>query len=238
MNALKQPVWLFDLDNTLHDASHAIFATIDRTMNDYVAHHLRVDETEANRLRLDYWRRYGATLLGLVRHHRIDPHHFLRATHAFADGPDLARLIRAERGLTRLFAHLPGRKVLVTNAPAHYANAVLRHIGLHRHFERRYAIEQMRIHGQFRPKPSRSMLRTLLARERIGAAQAILVEDSAENLKSARGLRIRTVLVRGRHAPGGNEIRAQPGRPRFRPTYVGLQVKSVMQLIRRQHSLR
>ena len=33
-------VWLFDLDNTLHDASHAIFRQIDRRMTDYVERHL------------------------------------------------------------------------------------------------------------------------------------------------------------------------------------------------------
>jgi len=46
----------------------------------------------------------------------------------------------------------------------------------------------MRIHGSFRPKPSRLMLRTMLARERTRGADAVLIEDSARNLKAARGL--------------------------------------------------
>ena len=42
-------------------------------------------------LREHYWQRYGATLLGLVRHHGTDPEHFLHHTHQI---PDLeARLI-------------------------------------------------------------------------------------------------------------------------------------------------
>ena len=44
------------------------------------------------------------------------------------------------------------------------------------------------MHGSFRPKPSQLMLRTMLARERIRAADAVLIEDSARNLKSARAL--------------------------------------------------
>ena len=118
------PVWLFDLDNTLHDASHAIFGAIDRRMTDYVERELGVERGEANRLRTLYWRRYGATLLGLVRHHGVDPHHFLRETHDF----DVAELMRAERGLARLFARLPGRKLLLTNAPLAYAGSVLREL--------------------------------------------------------------------------------------------------------------
>jgi FMN phosphatase YigB (HAD superfamily) len=88
-----------------------------------------VDRAEADRLRRHYWLRYGATLLGLVRHHGIDPHHFLHETHDF----EVAELLRAERGLGQLFARLPGRKVLLTNAPARYASAVVRALAIHRH---------------------------------------------------------------------------------------------------------
>ena len=34
------PVWLFDLDNTLHDASHAAFDPISESMTSYIAEHL------------------------------------------------------------------------------------------------------------------------------------------------------------------------------------------------------
>jgi pyrimidine 5'-nucleotidase len=127
---VRRFVFFFDLDDTLHDASHAIFRQIDTRMTDYVERHLEVDRGEANRLRTFYWHRYGATMLGLVRHHAVDPTHFLRETHDF----DVAALVRAERGLTRLFARLPGRKVLLTNAPKAYANEVLRALAVHRHF--------------------------------------------------------------------------------------------------------
>ena len=33
----NSPVWLFDLDNTLHNASHAIFPAIMANMNLYIA---------------------------------------------------------------------------------------------------------------------------------------------------------------------------------------------------------
>jgi putative hydrolase of the HAD superfamily len=208
-------VWFFDLDDTLHDASHAIFDAIDTRMTDYVETHLELDRAQANLLRLTYWRRYGATMLGLMRHHAVDPHHFLRETHDF----DVARLLRAERGLAQLFARLPGRKVLLTNAPDAYAQSVLSGIGLRRQFGTRYAIEAMRVHGTFRPKPSISMLRHMLAREHVLRGSAILVEDSAINLKSARAAGFRTVLVRRRG-------------PRLRAPYVDLRVRSVRDLPR------
>ena len=38
--------WLFDLDNTLHDASHAIFPAINRLMTAYVARVLGSDDPD------------------------------------------------------------------------------------------------------------------------------------------------------------------------------------------------
>lgn len=218
-------MFFFDLDDTLHDASHAIFRQIDRRMTDYVERHLAVDRDEANRLRTLYWHRYGATLLGLVRHHAIDATHFLRETHDF----DVAALVRAERGLTRLFARLPGRKVLLTNAPMAYASEVLRAIAVHRHFGARYTIEKMRLHGTFRPKPSRMMLRAMLARERVPAAQAVLVEDSIANLKAARALGFRGVLMTGH---GARRARTSGRAPRRRVPRAGLVIRSLHQLPR------
>jgi putative hydrolase of the HAD superfamily len=43
-------------------------------------------------------------------------------------------MIRAERGLRQLLRRLPGRKILLTNAPHRYSSQVLRHLGLQRQF--------------------------------------------------------------------------------------------------------
>jgi len=225
---MRRTVWFFDLDNTLHDASHAILGTIDRRMTDYVVRHLELDEADANQLRLTYWRRYGATMLGLMRHHAIDPHHFLRETHDF----DFVGMLRAERGLARLFARIPGRKVLLTNAPDLYARRIVRELSLHRQLGAQYAIERMRVHRVLRPKPSASMLRHMLAREglagRGNAGRAVLVEDSLPNLKAARASGFRTVLVT-RHRVGGGHGGA---------SYVDLRLSSVQQLPRAMRTMR
>ncbi len=73
MSAPDRRVWLFDLDNTLHDANPYIFPHINSAMTAYVAQRAGLDEAAASALRETYWRRYGATLLGLIRDHRIKP---------------------------------------------------------------------------------------------------------------------------------------------------------------------
>jgi putative hydrolase of the HAD superfamily len=218
----RAPVWFFDLDNTLHDASHAIFRTINGAMNAYLVVKLGVSEAEADRLRLDYWQRYGATLIGVIRHHGVPADEFLLESHRFDVGP----LIRAEKGLRALLARLPGRKVLLTNAPRAYSEKVLLHLGLSRHFRENYSVDQMRIHGHFRVKPSRAMLRAMLAREGVRPRRAILVEDTLANLKSARAVGMRTVHIRQSGTPFAKPFGA-------RPCYVDVQVRSVLDLPRK-----
>ncbi|MDR5832613.1 pyrimidine 5'-nucleotidase [Caballeronia sp. LZ034LL] len=225
----RGPVWLFDLDNTLHHASHAIFPAINRGMTQYIIDRLGVDIDEANRLRVGYTVRYGATLLGLVKHHGVDPADFLRVVHTF---PDLPSMVRAERGLTRMLRALPGRKIVLTNAPTLYARAVMAELGIGRLFERVIAIEDMREGERWRAKPDATMLRREMRRAHVHLRDAILVEDTRGHLKSYRRLGIRTVWIVG-HLPvaktssGGLSTRL-PGIGR--PHYVDRTVRSLRAL--------
>jgi putative hydrolase of the HAD superfamily len=220
-------LWLFDLDNTLHDTSHAIFPRIDHGMTQAVSETLGVDIDTANELRRRYWKRYGATMIGLMRHHGVDPHGFLLRSHDF----DVAPLVRAERGLPRALRALTGRKVLLTNAPLHYAKAVLRHLGILHHFNSLWGIEEMRLHGEFRPKPSPALLHHVLAREGVPAARAVLVEDTLANLRAARRVGLRTVHV---YHPGTPFSKGDSQRP----AYVDLRVNSVRDLLLGRRPLR
>lgn len=186
------PVWLFDLDNTLHNATPAIFPHINRAMRDYIARHLAVDVDTADRLRETYWQRYGATLLGLIRHHDTDPRHFLAETHRF---PDLQRLLHFEKPVIQALKRLPGRKILFSNAPRRYIADILRLTGLGPCFSACYGVEDLR----FQPKPMARGFRRLLRREKLHPRQCILVEDSLENLVTAKRLGMATVWINGGH---------------------------------------
>ena len=228
MRARRRLTWLFDLDNTLHDASHAIFPAINDNMNAAIARVLVGEQKPAHpeavdAVRMAYWQRYGATLLGMMRHHAVRADEFLRDAHRF---DDLSTMIRAERGLARLLHRLPGTKILLTNAPTAYAREVVRHIGLHRHFAEHIPIESMVVHRNLRPKPSRLMLQQLLARRGLRARDCVLVEDTLSNLKSAKSLRMRTVWFTG--------YLRSVARP---PGYVDVKVKSLSQLPKRLQRL-
>src|SRR5690606_11021675 len=78
-----------------------------------------------------------------------------------------------------------------------YATRVVRALGIAPYIESIASIESMRFAGRYQPKPSRAMLRRLVARVGAPAAQCVLVEDSPENLAAARSIGMRTILVTG-----------------------------------------
>ena len=185
---MKKMIWVFDLDNTLHNANPHIFPHINRSMTAYLQQYLHLDEISANALRMHYWQRYGATLSGLVRHHGTNPEHFLWHTHQF---PELDRMVLREPRLHHVLKALPGRKVVFSNAPQHYAKAVLKLLRIEDLFDEVIAVEQTR----YQPKPHSSGFLRLMRRHRVVAAQCIMVEDSLENLYAAKRLGMRTVWV-------------------------------------------
>jgi putative hydrolase of the HAD superfamily len=200
--------WIFDLDNTLHNATPHIFPHINRSMTAYLQQHLQLDEAAASALRMHYWQRYGATLTGLMRHHGTKPEHFLWHTHQF---PELERMVLREPRLRHVLKALPGKKVVFSNAPQHYAHAVLKLLRVADLFDDVVAVEQTR----FRPKPDSFGFLRLMKRHGVKAAQCVMVEDSLENLRAAKRLGMRTVWVNT-----GNK-----GSP-----YVDVKIRDAMQL--------
>jgi len=208
--------WVFDLDNTLHDALLHIFPRINQAMTAYVMTHAGVDEAAANALREQYWRRYGATLRGVVRHHGADPGHFLRHTHPLTE---LAGMVVAARGLRAALGRLPGRKVIFSNAPSAYIHAVLRILGVADLFDGVFSIE----HARYWPKPYPHGFYRLFRKYRLVPRRCVMVEDSLGNLRTARRLGMKTVWV----GPAGK-----------RPAGVDVTVSSVLGLPRVLHKLK
>jgi putative hydrolase of the HAD superfamily len=188
--------WIFDLDNTLHNAAPHILPHINQSMTEYLQRHLGLTEDAATELRRSYWMRYGATLLGLMRHHATDPRHFLWHTHQF---PDLGRMLVREPQLRPTLTRLPGRKFVFSNAPVHYARAVLRMLAIIDLFDGVFSIEQTR----YRPKPDSYGFLRLCRLNHLRPQRCIMVEDSLENLRTASRLGMKTVWVtRAARAPG------------------------------------
>ena len=229
MRPARHPVWLFDLDNTLHDASSAAFGHLHRSMGEYIERELGLTEEEASALRRRYWLRYGATLLGLIRHHGVKPHHFLHHTHLL---PGLEQRVRGHGHDLAVLQRLPGRRCILTNAPAAYTARVLGVLGIAHLFDHIFSIEDMRMFGHWRPKPDARMLRRVAVRLRVAPEDCVLVEDTLDHQKSARRVGMGTVWmqrwVRRARASG----LPAPALRHGRPGYVDRRVTKLRDLLR------
>ena len=240
---MTRRVWLFDLDNTLHDASHAAFGQTSAAMNEYMVRELGLAPAEAARLRDHYWSRYGATLLGLVRHHGVKAAHFLEQTHRH---PGLEERLRTSGHDRAALRRLRGRKFVLTNAPRAYTMRVLNTLRLADLFDGVISIEDMSMFGQLRPKPDARMFRCIAARLKVRTTDCVLVEDMLENQRCARGLGMRTAWMqrylegryrghlRGGAASGsnnGSRLREVGVHPCPSPRYVCAKIRSLQQLL-------
>ena len=118
-------VWIFDLDNTLHDATPHIFPSMHGQIDALPADAARPRRRRRERAcASDFWQRYGATLLGLMRHHGTDPRHFL-CRNAPVSGARATWWCTRTRSSTRC-VRLGGTRLVFSNAPRHYVEEVLR----------------------------------------------------------------------------------------------------------------
>ncbi len=200
--------WVFDLDNTLYPAP-ALYDAIGERMNAYIARVVGVEAAQALELREHYFHLYGATVVGLAKHHRVDAHAFLAYVHAvdyaiLAPDPELAALLGA----------LPGRKLVHTNGGGGHAQRALTALGLADVFDGVFDIEN----AGLAPKPQKLAYQRLIEAFALTPARALFVEDTMRNLEPAHELGFTTALV-------------GPVHPEPRPAYLGYWARDVKALL-------
>ena len=178
--------WVFDLDNTLYPPEVRLFDQIEVRMTDWVMRALGVARDEADRLRKEYWARYGTTLAGLMREHDVDPTPYLTDVHDISFDALLP-----DPGLAHAIAALPGRAIVYTNGSEHYARRVIEARGLSGLFDAVYGVE----HAGFLPKPEHAALKAIVARDGFQPDRAVMFEDDPRNLEAPAALGMGTVHV-------------------------------------------
>lgn len=182
---------LFDLDNTLYPASSGLMEHVDRRIGEYVQQWLRLPQQEADAIRHHYYTTYGTTLRGLQQHHgHSETDEYLRFVHDIA----IEQYLTANAELDAALADLPVTKVIFTNSPHEHAERVLQALGIAHHFERTFDLRYF----NFVPKPSPQPYQHILDELGIAGNEALLLEDTAQNLDPAKALGMKTVLISDR----------------------------------------
>jgi putative hydrolase of the HAD superfamily len=177
--------WVFDLDNTLYP-HHLLWGQVDDRIRSYVAEFLKVSKDEATRVQKDYYKRYGTTMRGLMTEHGLNPDDYLEYVHQIDHSP-----LEPNPALGAALSHLPGRKLILTNGTRKHADAVMRRLGIHEHFEDVFDI----VAAELEPKPSTVTYERFLERHSVDPLKAAMFEDLARNLAAPHALGMTTVLV-------------------------------------------
>lgn len=181
-----RPVWVFDLDNTLYPAHLTVFDAIGRRMTAYVMHALQLNHDAALALQERYHDDYGATVVGLVRHHGIDPYDFMDHVHDV----DLSE-IDVDTRLISALRTFEGRSIVYTNGASSYAARVLGRLGIIDLVDAVIALDDV----DFIPKPQALGFVAMARIANISPHDAVMFEDSVRNLETAAHLGYATVLV-------------------------------------------
>ncbi len=178
--------WVFDLDNTLYPHHLNLWQQVDERIRSYVADFLKVPKDEAFRIQKDYYKRYGTTMRGLMAEHSMKPDDYLEYVHKIDHSP-----LEPNPALGSALEKLPGRKLILTNGTRKHADAVMRRLEIHHHFEDVFDIAA----ADLDPKPLPQVYKRFLARHAVDPSKTAMFEDLARNLEVPHALGITTVLV-------------------------------------------
>ena len=182
----KVETWVFDLDNTLYPHHLRLWQQVDERIRAYVSDFLKVSKDEALRLQKDYYKRYGTTMRGMMAEHGMSPDAYLDFVHRIDHSP-----LEPNPQLGAALEKLPGRKLILTNGTRKHADAVMRRLDIHHHFEDVFDIAAANLD----PKPLPQVYNRFLARHGVDPAKAAMFEDLARNLETPHALGMTTVLV-------------------------------------------
>ena len=186
--------WVFDLDNTLYHQSFNLFPQVEKLMVEYIMEKLQLAEGPARQLKTDYFLTHGTTLKGLMDNHDINPTEFLEMVHDI-DYSILPRNDSLAKGLKKL----NGKKYIFTNGNRNHALATLHQLGIATDvFTKLVAIEDV----GYIPKPQVQAYEKFFAQcPTIVRERAVLIDDIADNLKTAKQFGMKTIWLRAASHP-------------------------------------
>lgn len=183
----NKKIILFDLDNTLYSATREVLSEMDSRIRRYMVEIVGISHHEADELRRSYWKQYGLTMQGLMRHHGVDPEDYLSYVHDI----DIGGILHPDPGLSRALQSLPLRRAVFTNSSLNHTERVLNALGIEGAFEE---IFDIRVAG-YLPKPYPEPYHAVLDKLGVSGSNCIMVDDSPENLRTAKEIGMATILV-------------------------------------------
>ena len=196
MTGSKLRALLLDLDNTLYPPRAGLLAEADRRITEFIHRRLGLPWDQADRLRVDLWRRYGTTARGLAEEYGIPEDELAREALAAVEAE---KYVAPDPALTAALQQIPIPLYVFTNAPRAYTLRALQALGIQHLFTDIFDIEFLGWHG----KPSEAAFRKVLRVLALPPNLVALADDNPDNLAQAHRLGMVTVAV---HTDGAADV--------------------------------
>ena len=183
----NKDVWIFDLDNTLYSSKTKIFDQIDERMKLFISKKLNISFEKAFTLQKKFYKEYGTTLYGLMKHYNFQPKEFLNFVHDV----NLDKITK-NKNLFENIENLPGEKIIYTNGDENYARRVLKKLGIHKLFSYILDIER----SNYIPKPIIDPLISFLEEKELILIIVFILKIFKKNLENAHKYGITTIHIK------------------------------------------
>lgn len=211
------------MDDTLYPLSTGLNLACRKNIEEYMLHHLNIDESIVPTMCLDLYREYGTTMAGLkALGYKFDNDEF----HAYVHGRLPYEALKPDPVLRNLLLSMPQRKIIFTNADKAHAAKVLTRLGLDDCFEGVICFETLNdtpsllsLDGDDYNNSNSTPKSTILCKplvEAIEAAiqianidpkKAIFFDDSTRNIASGKAAGLHTVIVgSSKLVPGADHV--------------------------------
>ncbi|MCD7462347.1 hypothetical protein HAX54_048305 [Datura stramonium] len=203
--SLKYECLLFDMDDTLYPLSSGVNLACRKNIEEYMLHHLNIDETEVPKMCLELYREYGTTMAGLKElGYEFDNDEF----HEFVHGRLPYEVLKPDPLLRNLLLSMPQRKIIFTNGDKAHAIRVLSRLGLGDCFEGIICFETLNppledtdtdtdeaASNRILCKPSLKAMEAAIRIANLDPNKTIFFDDSARNIASGKQAGLHTVIV-------------------------------------------
>lgn len=203
-DTLKYECLLFDMDDTLYPLSSGVNLACRKNIEEYMLHHLNIEETEVPKMCLELYREYGTTMAGLKElGYEFDNDKF----HEFVHGKLPYEVLKPDPLLRNLLLSMPQRKIIFTNGDKAHAIRVLSRLGLGDCFEGIICFETLNPslddtdgdEATSPPgilcKPSLKAMEAAIRIANLDPNKTIFFDDSARNIASGKLAGLHTVIV-------------------------------------------
>ena len=179
-NIKKMKYLLLDLDGVCYGKHNnysleKVFGQVSKRMTMFISKRLKISSEEAKKLQTNYFYKYNTSLNGLMIHHDIPPHEFLKYVHTI----DLS-FMKEDKIMRNELEKLDMEKFIFTNGSAEHAQNILTHLGIYDLFGRENIFDIQ--DAEYVPKPEAKTFDLMVKKFGIDPKKTIYVEDIAKNL--------------------------------------------------------